>query len=214
MLIPVKVYSSIMNADSLDGIVDTIVNAYVDAIRETRRNNVVECNISIDNKKETPKVQQKQTKKNTQSKALRAINARLENFDLGIKNVIVAGQRTIVFFTDGTKTTVQCREGDTYSKEAGIAFAIVKKLLGKYEPGYTEVRGNGYDRLIGEVASEAIAQESIRKSVAEKAKALKAKKADAKETVDKLVGVATGQIPPKVAPEAGNVAQATQDFVK
>ncbi len=142
-------------------------------------------------------------KDKNQSKAILAVNARLVKFGIAIKNVIFAGERTIVFFKDGTKTTVQCRKGDTYSKEAGIAFAIVKKLLGKYDNGFTEIRGNGYDRLLTDIAEEAIKQEAIRKAVSEKAKALKGK---AKEKNSEPTP------PPKVAPEANGVSGATKAF--
>lgn len=48
-----------------------------------------------------------------------------------VERVIYNEPATIVFFTDGTKTVVKCEEGDTYSKEAGLALAIAKKALGK-----------------------------------------------------------------------------------
>lgn len=155
-------------------------------------------------KKDNKENMNKATKKvKQQSKAIQAINARLAKSGLGIKNVIFAGERTIVFFEDGTKTTVQCRGGDTYSKEAGIAFAIVKKLLGKYDAGFTEIRGNGYDRLLTDIADEAIKQESVRKAVSEKTKALKGK---AKENASEPT------TPPKVAPETNGVSDATKAF--
>lgn len=149
------------------------------------------------------KTTQGQAKDKKQSKAIQAINARLAKFGLEIKNVIFAGERTIVFFKDGTKTTVQCRGGDTYSKEAGIAFAIVKKLLGKYDVGFTEIRGNGYDRLLTDIAEEAISQEKIRKAVSEKTKALKGK---AKENASEPTP------PPEVAPASDSVSDATKAF--
>ena len=49
-----------------------------------------------------------------------------------IKNVIFNDPATIVFWKDGTKTIVKCRKdkGDVFSKETGLAMAIVKKLYG------------------------------------------------------------------------------------
>lgn len=49
-----------------------------------------------------------------------------------IENVIFNDPATIVFWKDGTKTTVKCRKdkGDVFSKETGLAMAIVKKLYG------------------------------------------------------------------------------------
>lgn len=69
----------------------------------------------------------------------------------GIENVIFQNPATIVFWSDGTKTVVNCmdnveerkkivdgkeviirkpRKSETYSKEAGLAMAIVKKWAG------------------------------------------------------------------------------------
>ena len=49
-----------------------------------------------------------------------------------IKSVIFNDPATIVFWEDGTKTIVKCQKenGDTYSKETGLAMAIPKKALG------------------------------------------------------------------------------------
>lgn len=44
-----------------------------------------------------------------------------------IKKVIFNNPATIVFWTDGTKTVVKCAEGDTFSKETGLALAFMKK---------------------------------------------------------------------------------------
>ena len=50
--------------------------------------------------------------------------------DPKIKRVIFNDPATIVFWNDGTKTVVKCMEGDTYSKEVGLAMCISKKMLG------------------------------------------------------------------------------------
>ena len=47
-----------------------------------------------------------------------------------IDNVIFNDPATIVFWNDGSKTVVKCQEGDTFSKETGLAMAIAKKALG------------------------------------------------------------------------------------
>ena len=49
---------------------------------------------------------------------------------LGIKKVIFHDPATIVYWKDGTKTVVKCSKDDKYSKEAGLAFCIMKKLYG------------------------------------------------------------------------------------
>lgn len=47
-----------------------------------------------------------------------------------IKNVIFNDPATVVYWDDGTRTVVKCQEGDTYSKETGLALCIVKKYFG------------------------------------------------------------------------------------
>lgn len=47
-----------------------------------------------------------------------------------IEKVIFSDPYTIVIWADGTKTKVKCGKNDTYTKDAGLAFAIVKKLCG------------------------------------------------------------------------------------
>lgn len=47
-----------------------------------------------------------------------------------IEKVIFNDPATIVFWSDGTKTTVKCQPNDTYSKETGLAMCIAKKFLG------------------------------------------------------------------------------------
>lgn len=52
------------------------------------------------------------------------------NIDDGIKQVIFNPPATVVIWNDGTKTIVKSQEGDTYSKEIGLAMAISKKYFG------------------------------------------------------------------------------------
>jgi len=47
-----------------------------------------------------------------------------------IVNVIYNKPATIVFWADRTKTVVKCQPGDKWSKEVGLAMAIVKKTYG------------------------------------------------------------------------------------
>ena len=47
-----------------------------------------------------------------------------------IKNVIYNPPATIVFWEDGTKTVVKCREEDTYNKELGLLYCIAKDYFG------------------------------------------------------------------------------------
>lgn len=47
-----------------------------------------------------------------------------------IKKVIFNPPATIVFWKDGTKTVVKCKEGEEFSEWAGIALCLAKKLYG------------------------------------------------------------------------------------
>lgn len=47
-----------------------------------------------------------------------------------INKVIFNDPATIVLWADGTKTVVKCFEGDVYTKWAGLAFCICKKMMG------------------------------------------------------------------------------------
>ena len=47
-----------------------------------------------------------------------------------ITKVIYQDPATIVFWSDGTKTTCKTQEPDVYSKETGLALCVLKKLVG------------------------------------------------------------------------------------
>lgn len=49
---------------------------------------------------------------------------------MNIKKVLVRGRCTIVFWDDGTKTTVKCSREDTENFEAAISASVLKKVLG------------------------------------------------------------------------------------
>lgn len=57
---------------------------------------------------------------------------------LKIKKVVYNAPATIIFWNDGTKTIVKCQPGDAYSKETGLAMAIVKKACGN-SPRYNKL---------------------------------------------------------------------------
>lgn len=47
-----------------------------------------------------------------------------------IDRVIFHDPATVVYWADGTKTIVKCQPGDTFSEEAGLAVAFMKRALG------------------------------------------------------------------------------------
>lgn len=52
-----------------------------------------------------------------------------------IKKVIYSNPATIVYWMDGNKTVVHCKDGDTYSKEVGLLMCLAKRVWGKNESG-------------------------------------------------------------------------------
>lgn len=52
----------------------------------------------------------------------------LNGKELYITKVIYSNPATIVFWSDGTKTTSKCRKEDTYNPETGLALAVLKRL--------------------------------------------------------------------------------------
>lgn len=47
-----------------------------------------------------------------------------------VKDILVNGPATIVFWADGTKTVVKCRPDDSYDIEKAVAMCFMKKALG------------------------------------------------------------------------------------
>lgn len=47
-----------------------------------------------------------------------------------IKNVYFNKPVTVVLWEDGTKTIVRYQDGDTYSRETGLALCMAKKAMG------------------------------------------------------------------------------------
>lgn len=57
-----------------------------------------------------------------------ALNTVYNTFE--IKDILVNGPATIVFWKDGTKTVVQCGSTETYDVEKAVAMCFMKKALG------------------------------------------------------------------------------------
>ena len=71
----------------------------------------------------------KEYEKLEKDEALKSIKERNKDLREKIVDVKFSGNRTIVFFRDGTKTIVTCQEGDTFDKEKGLAMACMKRLF-------------------------------------------------------------------------------------
>lgn len=51
--------------------------------------------------------------------------------DKSIKKVIFNPPATIILWSDGMKTVVKCREGDTFDRQTGFAMAVLKRIYGE-----------------------------------------------------------------------------------
>ena len=100
--------------------------------------------------------------------------------EIPISRVTYSGDTTIVFFTDGTKTTVKRSGADKYDRQTAIVYALIKRLFGKigrydaktkkfYE---NEIDGNGLGTKLEKLAAAGFDQdEEKRTAKARKAKA-------------------------------------------
>lgn len=109
-----------------------------------------------------------------------------------IDSVIFNDPATIVTFKDGTKVCVKACENDTFTKEAGLMYALVKRLYANDidDNGYLKSRGLG--EKINKVIEGAYDQ---KKSEADKRAKLraKAKRKEANKAKDKLANEVSEQ---------------------
>ena len=90
--------------------------------------------------------------------------------EIPISRVTYSGDTTVVFFTDGTKTTVKCSSNDTYDRQTAIVYALVKRMFGKigrydsktkkfYE---NEIDGNGLGTKLEKLAAAGFDQDEAK----------------------------------------------------
>lgn len=115
-----------------------------------------------------------------------------------IDQVIYNDPATIVTFKDGTKVCVKASKGDTFNKETGLVYAVVKRLYANDVDDGGYLRSRGLGEKINKIVSGSFDQKEQEKERRAKRKAkqakkeAKAKKADeagektAKEAVDKV----------------------------
>ena len=118
-----------------------------------------------------------------------------------VKQVIYNEPATIVTFSDGSKVCVKCCEKDKFSKEAGLIYAIVKRLYAndiEKKSGYMKSTGLGekLNKLInGALDQKEQERERRRKQKEKQAKKEAAKKAEmANEVSEKAAQEAVDQI--------------------
>lgn len=66
-----------------------------------------------------------------QKKEKNTMYGKSKTINFCVNKVIFNGPATIVIWGDGTKTVVKCADGDSYSKWAGFAMCIAKRLYGE-----------------------------------------------------------------------------------
>lgn len=121
-----------------------------------------------------------------------------------IDSVIFNDPATIVTFKDGSKVCVKACEKDTFTKEAGLMYALVKRLYANDidDNGYLRSKGLGekINKVIEGAFDQKKAEADKRAKLRAKAKAKEAKKAelDTKEAKEKLAN----EVSEKAAQEA------------
>lgn len=99
-----------------------------------------------------------------------------------IKRTTFNGDTTIVWFVDDTYAIVKCSGSDKYDKKTAIAYALVKRMLGKvgrYDKKTKklhekEVDGNGFGCYLQKVADAAFDQQKEEQLALEKKRKAKA----------------------------------------
>lgn len=88
-----------------------------------------------------------------------------------IKRVVFNNPATIVEFEDGTKSVVKTSKGDTFDKERGVLYAIVKRLYGAVDKR-GNVSGDGLStalpRLIKEAWDQPVEERRMKKEKEER----------------------------------------------
>ena len=144
---------------------------------------------------------------------IEALNERL-NFNFPkIVNVIYNDPVTIVFFEDGTKVKVKAQAGVPFTKEGGLVYALLKRLVCIPDIDGNEVMGNGFGNILEKAANAGFDQkEHLAKRKAEANAKKRAKKAKEAEGPAGNTATATVAAPPKVSPKplAETVKEAIQ----
>lgn len=71
-----------------------------------------------------------------------------------IRKVIAKDLKTIVLFTDGTKSIVSLSSTDTYNLETAILYAVVKRIYGKVDPKTKETKYPNFGKILKKITTE------------------------------------------------------------
>lgn len=140
--------------------------------------------------------------------AIAALNKRL-NFNFPkIVHIIYNDPVTIVFFADGTKAKVKAQTGVPFTKEGGLVYALLKRLVCIPDIDDNEVAGNGFGNVLDRAANAGFDQKA---HIAKRKAEANAKKRAKKAKEETLVQDNSANIPPKVAPKP--LAQSVKEAI-
>ena len=71
-----------------------------------------------------------------------------------IRKVIAKDPKTIVLFTDGTKSIVSLSSTDTYNLETAILYAVIKRIYGKVDPKTKEAKYPNFGKILKKITTE------------------------------------------------------------
>lgn len=71
----------------------------------------------------------------------------IDEYEIEIEQVYFRDNTTIISWSDGTKTIVNCTE-ETFDAEKGLAMCIVKKFLGNYTKFDNALKNAVYDKTV------------------------------------------------------------------
>ena len=98
-----------------------------------------------------------------------------------VKSVIFNDPATIVTFSDGSKVCVKACSKDTFNKETGLIYAIIKRLYAnEIEKGTGYLRSSGLGEKITKIVNNAVDQKERERERRRKQKEKQAKKEKAK----------------------------------
>lgn len=71
-----------------------------------------------------------------------------------IRKVIAKDPKTIVLFTDGTKSIVSLSSMDTYNLETAILYAVIKRIYGKVDLKTKEAKYPNFGKILKKITTE------------------------------------------------------------
>ena len=164
------------------GLVDDIFNELAHFAKETMDNGKGYVGLSIspiDGSRQLTKVVEN---KPTCTCTCKSNSLRFKDIVDDIDSVIFNDPATIVTFKDGSKVCVKACEKDTFTKEAGLMYALVKRLYANDIDNNGYLRSTGLGEKINKVIEGAFDQKKAEADKRAKLRAkAKAKEAKAKE---------------------------------